>query len=200
MHHCNLAIEILDDLNANVFGGIADRAHAYKAMIDAVLATDMARHVEIMNNFGGACDLGFDKDNSEHRTLLMQMVLKAADISNVTKPFNLSRQWAMNVTEEFYQQGDKEKAKGVEVLPMFDRSQNNELAKGQIGFINFVAFRFFSTIVTKLLSGMQWTTDTISDNKDKWQAILDGGSPMASISTNVNVKSTPKESRTNSIS
>ena len=200
VHHCNLAIEILDDLNANVFGGIADRAHAYKAMIDAVLATDMARHVEIMNNFGGACDLGFDKDNSEHRTLLMQMVLKAADISNVTKPFNLSRQWAMNVTEEFYQQGDKEKAKGVEVLPMFDRSQNNELAKGQIGFINFVAFRFFSTIVTKLLSGMQWTTDTISDNKDKWQAILDGGSPMASISTNVNVKSTPKESRTNSIS
>ncbi|CAJ1020347.1 3'5'-cyclic nucleotide phosphodiesterase, putative [Leishmania lindenbergi] len=104
----------------------------------------------------------------------MQTLIKAGDVSNVTKPFETSRLWAMAVTEEFYRQGDMEKEKGVEVLPMFDRSKNTELARGQIGFIDFVAGKFFRDIVGSFFHGMQWCVDTVTSNRAKWQDILDG--------------------------
>eukprot|EP00388_Colpodella_angusta_P019749 GDKJ01049398.1.p1 GENE.GDKJ01049398.1~~GDKJ01049398.1.p1 ORF type:complete len:460 (-),score=31.88 GDKJ01049398.1:41-1270(-) len=175
VHHCNLAIEILEDANANIFQGLTneDRRAAFKCMIESVLSTDMARHGEILSKFAEMCATeGYSKDNPEHRRMLMQVLMKAADISNVTKPFSVSRQWAMAVTEEFHQQGDKEKEKGVEVLPMFDRSKNNELAKGQLGFIGFVAEKFFTTIVASLMKRMQWTVDNITANKAEWDSIL----------------------------
>jgi hypothetical protein len=93
--------------------------NAYRLMLSCVLATDMARHAESLNQFEAMCTgEGFDKQKEQHRLVAMQMLMKAADISNVTKPFQISRQWSVAVTEEFYQQGDKERARGLAVLPM----------------------------------------------------------------------------------
>ncbi|KAG5509173.1 hypothetical protein JKF63_06182 [Porcisia hertigi] len=176
VHHCNLAIEILSDPTADVFEGLseADVTFAYRALIDCVLATDMAKHGDEVKRFKEVVESGFDKQQERHRRMLLETLIKAGDVSNVTKPFEMSRMWAMAVTEEFYCQGDMEKEKGVEVLPMFDRSKNNELARGQIGFIDFVAGKFFKGIVGDLLHGMQWCADAVDTNRARWQAILDG--------------------------
>ncbi|CCW65320.1 unnamed protein product, partial [Phytomonas sp. EM1] len=66
-----------------------------------------------------------------------------------------------------------EKEKGVEVLPMFDRTLNTELAKGQIGFIDFVSANFFKTIVSMLCHDMQWCVDRINSNRETWKALLE---------------------------
>ncbi|KAG5509171.1 hypothetical protein JKF63_06180 [Porcisia hertigi] len=176
VHHCNLAIEILSDPAADVFEGLseADVTFAYRALIDCVLATDMAKHGDEVKRFKEVVESGFDKQQERHRRTLLETLIKAGDVSNVTKPFEMSRMWAMAVTEEFYCQGDMEKEKGVEVLPMFDRSKNNELARGQIGFIDFVAGKFFKGIVGDLLHGMQWCADAVDTNRARWQAVLDG--------------------------
>nr|AAR88145.1 class I phosphodiesterase PDEB2 [Leishmania major] len=176
VHHCSLAIEILSDPAADVFEGLSgqDVAYAYRALIDCVLATDMARHGDLSRVFDDMAKAGYDSNDQESRRLVMETLIKAGDVSNVTKPFETSRMWAMAVTEEFYRQGDMEKEKGVEVLPMFDRSKNNELARGQIGFIDFVAGKFFRDIVGNLFHGMQWCVDTVNSNRAKWQEILDG--------------------------
>ncbi|CAM42142.1 putative cAMP specific phosphodiesterase [Leishmania braziliensis MHOM/BR/75/M2904] len=176
VHHCSLAIEILSDPTADVFEGLGgdDVAYAYRSLIDCVLATDMAKHSDELKSFLEVVTGGFDMENEAHRRLVMQTLIKAGDVSNVTKPFETSRMWAMAVTEEFYRQGDMEKEKGVEVLPMFDRSKNTELARGQIGFIDFVAGKFFRDIVGSFFHGMQWCVDTVTSNRAKWQDILDG--------------------------
>ncbi|XQJ26004.1 cAMP specific phosphodiesterase, putative [Leishmania guyanensis] len=176
VHHCSLAIEILSDPTADVFEGLGgdDVAYAYRSLIDCVLATDMAKHSDELKSFIEVVTGGFDMENEAHRRLVMQTLIKAGDVSNVTKPFETSRMWAMAVTEEFYRQGDMEKEKGVEVLPMFDRSKNTELARGQIGFIDFVAGKFFRDIVGSFFHGMQWCVDTVTSNRAKWQDILDG--------------------------
>lgn len=175
VHHCNLAIEILTDHESNVFVGLneQDRTYCYRCLIDCVLATDMARHGELVNNFVAMTKEGYNVEDEAKRRLVMMMILKAGDISNVTKPFEVSRLWAMAVTEEFYKQGDMEKERGVAVLPMFDRAANNELAKGQIGFINFVAGPFFDKLCTGPLETLKWTADTVSSNKALWQGLLD---------------------------
>jgi cAMP-specific phosphodiesterase len=171
VHHCNLAIEILNDPAKNVFIGLTrtQKTQAYRRLIDCVLATDMQRHNDVVNDFV-AIDT-FDVSNEIHVTLACKMLLKAADISNVSKPFAVSRKWGMSVTEEFYQQGDKEKEKGVVVLPMFDRSLNNELAKGQIGFIDFIAMPFFRKLSDRFV-GLRWTVENITSNKAAWTAVL----------------------------
>ncbi|KAG5482950.1 hypothetical protein LSCM1_06991 [Leishmania martiniquensis] len=176
VHHCSLAIEILSDPAADVFEGLdgEDVAYAYRALIDCVLATDMAKHNDALNRFTEIVKEGYDREDGGHRRLVMETLMKAGDVSNVAKPFDMSRMWAMAVTEEFYRQGDMEKEKGVEVLPMFDRSKNNELARGQIGFIDFVAGKFFRDIVGGLFHGMQWCVDTVNSNRARWQDILDG--------------------------
>jgi cAMP-specific phosphodiesterase len=174
VHHCNVAIEILGEGASNVFRhlGAAEATQAYRGLIDCILATDMSRHDELISAFTHMVDGGFDKKNEQHRRLVMQVLLKAADISNVTKPFDVSRRWAMAVTEEFYQQGDKEKERGVAVLPMFDRAVSMELAKGQLGFITFVAGKFFANVVTDFFTGMRWTTDRIASNTSRWQELV----------------------------
>ncbi|CUG90589.1 cAMP-specific phosphodiesterase, putative, partial [Bodo saltans] len=176
VHHCNLAIEILGDPESNIFAGLNqhDLTFAYRGLIDCVLATDMARHGEMLNNYiAMVANNEFNIEDETKRRMVMMMILKAGDISNVTKPFPISRKWATAVTEEFYQQGDMEKAAGVDVLPMFDRQANNELAKGQLGFIGFVAKRFFDNLSTGPLAGMQWATDMVTSNRDTWQGVLD---------------------------
>ena len=177
VHHCNEAIIIIGDANKNIFCGLDTKATtlAYRRLIDCVLATDMARHQDLVSQFEAMCTSppGYQRDNDDHRRLLMMMLLKAADISNITKPFGISRKWGMSVTEEFYQQGDKEKAKGVAPLPMFDRSQNNELAKGQIGFISFVGESFFNKLTTNLCKGMIWCANNVAANKAEWKRVLD---------------------------
>ncbi|KAF8280938.1 putative cAMP specific phosphodiesterase [Trypanosoma cruzi] len=175
VHHCNLAVEILSDPDSDVFEGLdaADRTLAYRSMIDCVLATDMAKHNELLNLFLAAMEKPYQIGDVASRQMMMDVIVKAGDVSNVTKPFDISRLWAMAVTEEFYRQGDMEKEKGVEVLPMFDRSKNTELAKGQIGFIDFVAGPFFKKIVSASLTGMQWTVERVESNRLEWQRTLD---------------------------
>ncbi|ESL06854.1 cAMP-specific phosphodiesterase [Trypanosoma rangeli SC58] len=175
VHHCNLAVEILSDPDSDVFEGLddADRTLAYRAMIDCVLATDMAKHNELLNLFLVSMEKPYSIEDTTTRQMIMDVIVKAGDISNVTKPFDISRLWAMSVTEEFYRQGDMEKEKGVEVLPMFDRSKNTELAKGQIGFIDFVAKPFFNKVVDACLTGMQWTVDRINSNRAQWELTLE---------------------------
>ncbi|KAL7698506.1 cAMP specific phosphodiesterase [Lotmaria passim] len=183
VHHCNLAIEILSDPSCDVFEGLSEEnvTYAYRCMIDCVLATDMARHAELQKVFDDMVHDGFKKDDEAHRRMVMETLMKAGDVSNVTKPFEMSRMWAMAVTEEFYRQGDMEKEKGVKVQPMFDRSKNNELARGQIGFIDFVVGKYFKDIVGPLLHGMQWCIDTVNANRAQWQAILDSGGGATSV-------------------
>jgi len=67
----------------------------------------------------------------------MKALVHAADIGNPTRPFELAKQWAFVLFKEFFDQGDKEKAFGVEVSMLCDRNTTN-FAKSQIGFIGFV--------------------------------------------------------------
>jgi GAF domain-containing protein len=181
VHHCSLAIEILQDPATGVFDSVPqeDRVRAIKNMMSTVLATDMAFSGEHIEAFQKAIEEGpgYQVDNYRHRQLLMHILLKCADVSNVTKPFSVSRQWATAVTEEFYFQGDKERARGLQVAPMNDRQLGTELAKGQVGFIKFVARRIFAT-AQAAVTGLQWALDRMERNTEQWEALL-SAAPVA---------------------
>lgn len=60
------------------------------------------------------------------------MMMTAADISAITRPWEVQRRIAEVVYAEFYEQGDMERQIGVEPAPLLDRTKEKELPKLQV--------------------------------------------------------------------
>lgn len=106
-------------------------------VIEAILATDLKRHFEILAEFSSKAreGSGIDWRSETDRLLVMEMCIKLADINGPCKDFPLHYQWTLRIAEEFYEQGDEEQELGLPVSPYMDR-RNPQLAKLQESFIN----------------------------------------------------------------
>lgn len=116
----------------------AERLQLCHFIINAIMATDMEQHKNFLEKFKEIQD-NFDQSNQDHRQLLAQIVLKAADLSNTVRDFNEANRMAGKLSDETHRQGDEEKRLGLDVSPMCDRNDPTPLCKGQIGFYKFVA-------------------------------------------------------------
>ncbi|XP_057401482.1 high affinity cGMP-specific 3',5'-cyclic phosphodiesterase 9A isoform X2 [Balaenoptera acutorostrata] len=148
-HHCAVAFQILSQPECNIFSSVP--AEGFKqirqGMITLILATDMARHAEIMDSFKEKME-NFDYSNEEHMTLLKMILIKCCDISNEVRPVEVAEPWVDCLLEEYFMQSDREKSEGLPVAPFMDRDKVTK-ATAQIGFIKFVLIPMFET-VTKL--------------------------------------------------
>lgn len=77
-------------------------------IIEAILATDLKRHFEILAEFNAKVNdtdaPGIDWTNETDRLLAMQMCIKLADINGPCKIHNIHVQWTHRIAEEFYEQ------------------------------------------------------------------------------------------------
>lgn len=64
-------------------------------------------------------------------------MVHCADLSNPTKPLPLYKKWVSLLMEEFFRQGDKERAAGMDISPMCDRHCAT-IEKSQVGFIDYI--------------------------------------------------------------
>ncbi len=64
---------------------------------------------------------------------VLQNMVHCADLSNPTKPLELYRRWVDLIMEEFFRQGDKERANGQDISPMCDR-HSATIEKSQVQF------------------------------------------------------------------
>ncbi|XP_006156420.1 high affinity cGMP-specific 3',5'-cyclic phosphodiesterase 9A isoform X1 [Tupaia chinensis] len=148
-HHCAVAFQILARPECNIFSNVPSDGFKQirQGMITLILATDMARHAEIMDSFKEKME-NFDYSNEEHLTLLKMILIKCCDISNEVRPMEVAEPWVDCLLEEYFMQSDREKAEGLPVAPFMDRDKVTK-ATAQIGFIKFVLIPMFET-VTKL--------------------------------------------------
>ncbi|XP_025236819.1 high affinity cGMP-specific 3',5'-cyclic phosphodiesterase 9A [Theropithecus gelada] len=148
-HHCAVAFRILAEPECNIFSNIPPDGFKQirQGMITLILATDMARHAEIMDSFKEKME-NFDYSNEEHMTLLKMILIKCCDISNEVRPMEVAEPWVDCLLEEYFMQSDREKSEGLPVAPFMDRDKVTK-ATAQIGFIKFVLIPMFET-VTKL--------------------------------------------------
>ncbi|KAG2437154.1 hypothetical protein HXX76_005821 [Chlamydomonas incerta] len=72
------------------------------------------------------------------RLLGLQIAIKAADIGHLGESLEVHKRWLAGLEEEFFRQGDKEKALGIPISPLFDRAKQG-VSKSQVGFYEFVA-------------------------------------------------------------
>ena len=84
--------------------------------------------------------------------MLLEVLLHAADISNPIKPWPVYEKWANLVMEEFFQQGDRERAEGLEVSAMYDRETVDKPVM-QVNFIEFIVVPLYLALL-KLCPGL----------------------------------------------
>lgn len=173
-HHVAAAFELMQDKSKNIFA-LLDKEEfkqMRKRIVSMVLGTDMAKHMEHTNKLDSMAET-FDKsDHSEDdQIFLLSMAVHLSDLSNPTKDWYVSKRWSILLYEEFFAQGDKEMEVGLPRGNLTDRSTVN-IAKGQVGFINFVILPVYESWV-KLLPKAQKNLDGAKENKRRWENLVD---------------------------
>lgn len=138
-YHCFLTFQILSRQDFNILAnyGTEKAAQFRKVLIHVVLDTDLSKHFLIVKALQNSLDQGtFDVKNDVDRMRLQSAALKTADIGHAAKSLPLHKCWSRRVTEEFWNQGDKELANGLAVSDLCNRK--NLVPKSQIGFIDFL--------------------------------------------------------------
>lgn len=125
-----------------------------------------------------------DLRSAEDRHFILQIALKCADISNPTRPWDISHKWSLKVCDEFFRQGEFERKLNLPVTSICDQ-QSTSVAKIQSGrrrsfpplsffplflFLGF-CLGFFRFVVTPLYS--EWHRFLGSSLSHRMMALLD---------------------------
>lgn len=148
-------------------------------IIRSILATDMAEHFEYIHKLK---DVLLILSAEEKVQLICSLLIKCADISNVTRPLRISSQWALILSREFDEVDKLEKRIAANDSMILDveyshlpatlpriLEDNPDIHKGQIFFINAFAEGLFNSILDHFVE-LKYTSDIINDNKLFWQA------------------------------
>ncbi|OHS95423.1 3'5'-cyclic nucleotide phosphodiesterase family protein [Tritrichomonas foetus] len=174
-HHCELAIHIISLDECNIFHALQpnELKNIWNWIIQMILATDMAHHFKLVKNANDIMDQGpINLANTSHRIMAMTMLMKVADISNVSRPFEIADKWCEILTEEFWRQGDLELQGGLEISsPLNDRKNCNK-PKGQIGFYNYICIPLYSAIA-RIFPELEVNVEAVKSNLEKWKELFE---------------------------
>lgn len=122
-----------------------------RMVIDMVLSTDMSKHMSLLADLKTMVETKkvagsgiLTLDNYEDRMQILQNMVHCADLSNTAKPLDLYTRWMNRLMEEFFLQGDRERAAGLDISPMCDR-QTATVEKSQVSFIDFISHPLWET-------------------------------------------------------
>jgi hypothetical protein len=115
-----------------------------------------------------------DRTNAKDRELLCSAVIHTADLNNPSLEFDMAKQWAHRVVEEFYDQHLKEEAQGIPSSQAMMKPPTDVLAMAELqqGFIEFVVTPLWH-IMAVYFPELTERTLTLTINKAKWKAIAD---------------------------
>ncbi|KAK9877819.1 hypothetical protein WA026_020054 [Henosepilachna vigintioctopunctata] len=141
-HHWRSAVGCL--LESGMIDQLSQHRSELELQIrELILATDINRQQEFLIKFRKHLDEdSLDITRSEDRQFILQIALKCADISNPTRPWDISHKWSLKVCEEFFRQGEYERKLDLPVSSICDQ-QSTSVAKIQIGFFRYVAEPLF---------------------------------------------------------
>uniref|UniRef100_A0A182XV16 Phosphodiesterase n=1 Tax=Anopheles stephensi TaxID=30069 RepID=A0A182XV16_ANOST len=137
-HHCSIAFRLLEHPECNIFRNMSKEMYkdVREGIIRCILATDMARHNEILTQFQEATP-EFDYSNKVHTNLLCMVLIKVADISNEARPMDVAEPWVDRLLQEFFAQSAAEKSEGLPVTPFMDPDKVSKPGS-QVRFIGLV--------------------------------------------------------------
>jgi hypothetical protein len=149
-----------------------------KGIINAILHTDVTKHNDMMKELAMLYQMNseaFDESVmtpevievlQSNQQLSINALLHGADVGNPMKPWELAHRLAYLCVDEFFAQGDLEKAAGIPVQMLNDRDKVNR-PNSQIGFIEFVIAPLAEAIV-HLFPPLDGQAFNLGENIQHW--------------------------------
>ncbi|CAO2635912.1 cAMP-specific 3',5'-cyclic phosphodiesterase 4A [Lemmus lemmus] len=179
-HHLAVGFKLLQEENCDIFQNLSKRQRQSlrKMVIDMVLATDMSKHMTLLADLKTMVETKkvtssgvLLLDNYADRIQVLRNMVHCADLSNPTKPLELYRQWTDRIMAEFFQQGDRERERGMEISPMCDK-HTASVEKSQVGFIDYIVHPLWETWADLVHPDAQDILDTLEDNRDWYHSAI----------------------------
>lgn len=98
------------------------------------------------------------------------MAMTAADLSASAKPWSVQAETVKGIFEEFYDQGDAERASGRTPMAMMDRNQPDQQAASQLGFLNGICIPCYS-LLNRMIPETKPMLMQCQENLTRWQGI-----------------------------
>lgn len=170
-HHFAQAIAILNTHGCNIFEKFSRKD--YQRMLDLIrdiiLATDLAHHLRIFKDLQKMADVGYNKRNHTHRSLLLCLLMTSCDLSDQTKGWKTTRKIAELIYKEFFSQGDLEKAMGNRPSEMMDR-EKAYIPELQISFMEHIAMPIYK-LLQELFPRSAELYERVAANREQWAKV-----------------------------
>ena len=112
--HCAKTFQLLENNEINIFSNLSNEDYLLlrKKMIGEILATDMAFHFKIVNEY-----IEYKKNKKDNKLQQYQLnyITHMADLFHNYKKFEISLKWVELLSNEFWNQGDREKELGLSI-------------------------------------------------------------------------------------
>ncbi|XP_054260825.1 cGMP-dependent 3',5'-cyclic phosphodiesterase-like [Macrosteles quadrilineatus] len=171
-HHVSQTMCILNTEGCNIVAHLDETL--FKQFIDLIsemiLATDMVVHFKMLPEEKQMSVSGFDESRDRHRELLRGLIISCADISDQTKDWTMCRRVAKLIYDEFFTQGDMEKAMGVDPMDMMDRDKA-KIPDLQVEFLSHVVSPVYDVLVS-LYPEAKACQEQIRLNLECWQKAI----------------------------
>lgn len=172
-HHFNQTVTILQQEGHNILGKLSSKE--YKLILSLVkhciLATDLAVFFPNKAKLTALVDTEkFSWSIMEHRLLISALAMTGSDLSASAKPWTIQVETVKVIFEEFYDQGDAEKLAGRQPIPMMDRTQPDQQANSQVGFINGICIPCYK-LLYRLIPETKPLLDQCLKNLSRWQEL-----------------------------
>jgi len=177
-HHLNQALIILNLDGNRIFDNLspAEYSSVLSVIEEAILATDLSlhfAHLGRLKKLASEGPGGVDWANKEKVSVVTAALMTAADLGATTKPWKIQRKIAGMVAEEFWYQGDLEKAElSAPLVPMMDRELRHELPRLQMGFCEGVCLPVYRALAC-LSPALQPMEEAVIFNRDRWAELAE---------------------------
>lgn len=108
-----------------------------------------------------------DSYSNSSKDLYPQVALKCADLGHLAGSLSVHQRWLAGLEEEFFRQGDREKAAGLPVSPLMDRGKQG-ITKSQVRR----AFELYLNCLSGLTSA--WTAGSRASPRARWVGVVFG--------------------------
>ncbi|XP_039270104.2 high affinity cGMP-specific 3',5'-cyclic phosphodiesterase 9A-like isoform X1 [Styela clava] len=161
-HHFAVTCRILTNKERNIFRNVSNRDEILNGTRELILATDLALHKDIMEQFKRNTAEGFDFKNRSHVLSLLKIIIKCADVSNEVRPENIATPWVERLFSEYYEQSAREKRERLPVTPYMD-PEKVDVTDSQEGFIKGMMLPMYSELAKLVVDARIYYVNPLSD-------------------------------------
>ena len=198
-HHLATTFRLLEKTKLLAVLPEGERLRVRERLLALILATDFGEHKPLCDSFKnmlahqqqpeGTADAGADAGaegtgpadmGPEQRLLCLKMAIKLADLSYLSKGAAYAALWTERVLEEFFEQGDDEKARGLPISNGFDRTTHAAGAarlSSQLGFIGFMVRPLYAVVgqlVPEVAAAPMTNLQALYDGYEAQRVALEG--------------------------